>query len=349
LSSSAHQYKGLKKQQPGVKPSYAAIDLGTNNCRMLIAEPTDDGFTVVDGFSQIVRLGEGLGKTGKLQQAAMDRTIKALIICANKIRSRRTTRIQCIATEACRRASNGPEFIEHIKNETGLEFDPITPEEEARLTLGGCAPLLNAVSGKALLFDIGGGSTEIMWIDTFDYKQPEIISILSLPIGVVTLSERHDEDPLPQITYQQIVDRVVRLLGNFCDQHDIKQCIQQHHVQMIGTSGTVTTLGAINLNLPRYNRSRIDGLCMEFPILQSVTDKLRSMTLHERRQMPCIGHDRADLVLMGCAVLEAICKRWPVGLLTAADRGIREGLLNAMIDSDKQTIDQSTLNETSHG
>lgn len=349
MSSSTHHYKGLKKQQPDVKPSYAAIDLGTNNCRMLIAEPTDDGFTVVDGFSQIVRLGEGLGKTGKLQQAAMDRTIKALIICANKIRSRRTMRIQCIATEACRRATNGPEFIDRIKNEIGLEFQPIHPEEEARLTLGGCAPLLNSVSGKALLFDIGGGSTEIMWIDTFDFKPPEIISILSLPIGVVTLSERYDEDPLPHLTYREIVDRVVRLLGDFCDQHGIQQSIQQDHVQMIGTSGTVTTLGAINLNLPRYNRSRIDGLSMEFPTLQNITDKLRSMTLHERRQIPCIGYDRADLVIMGCAVLEAICKRWPVGLLTAADRGIREGLLNAMIDSDKQTTDQSIFNETPHG
>jgi len=325
-------------------PSYAAIDLGTNNCRMLIAEPSANGFTVVDGFSEIVRLGEGLEKTGRLQDAAMDRTIRALIICANKIRSRKTSRVTCIATEACRRASNGEEFIKRIKTEIGLNFVPVSPEEEARLTLGGCAPLLKPVPGKALLFDIGGGSTEIMWINTYRQKHPEIEAVLSLPVGVVTLSERYD-DPLPTTAYQEIISAIDSQLAQFCDRHNIKNSIDNRQVQMIGTSGTVTTLGAINLNLPRYNRSRIDGLALDFSVLQTVSDRLRSMSLDERRQIPCIGRGRADLMLMGCAVLEAICKRWPVGILTAADRGIREGLLNAMIERDRL----SGPIEASHG
>ena len=325
-----------RKQRGLAGPVYGAIDLGTNNCRLLLAEPCEQGFRVIDGFSRIVRLGEGLTKTGNLSEAAMARTLEALKVCAAKAKHLNARKVHCIATEACRRANNGQEFLQMAESQTGLEFEIVTPEIEARLTLSGCAPLLRTGHKKALLFDIGGGSTEIMWVETPRGQPPHAQGILSFPMGVVTLAEDYGHGGITPDIHDRIRREISRHLVPFCDEHAIRDAIGGNEVQMLGTSGTVTTLGAIYLGLERYDRSRVDGLTIPFNNIRAISARLAGMNMESRRRIPCIGADRADLMLMGCAILGTICDRWPVSALRAADRGIREGLLLGMIEEDRK-------------
>lgn len=327
------------------KPCYAAIDLGTNNCRMLVARPDEKansangaaagGLHVIDGFSRIVRLGEGVTASGKLSDEAIQRTVKALKICAGKIRNRGAVETRAIATEACRQAENGDAFLKTVKAETGLIMKTISPVEEAELTLTGCVPLLKTGHPKALMFDIGGGSTELMWVDTVDAdnpsEPPKALDILSLPFGVVGLAEEFGKDALAPETFEVIVERVAKALAPFEDRHQIQGEIEAGNVHMLGTSGTVTTLGAIYLDLPRYDRSRVDGLSIRHESIHAICTNLMGLDYEARHNHPCIGPGRADLMVMGCAIVTAICRRWPATHLTAADRGIREGLLLGMI------------------
>jgi exopolyphosphatase / guanosine-5'-triphosphate,3'-diphosphate pyrophosphatase len=315
---------------------YGAIDLGTNNCRLLLAEPDQQTFRVIDGFSRIVRLGEGLSKTNRLSEAAMERTLRALQICTDKARRLNARRVRCIATEACRRAENGGAFLDRVKNETGLDFEIITPEIEAQLTLTGCAPLFKTGHQKALMFDIGGGSTEIVWVETPRGETPQTRGILSFPMGVVTLAEEYSHRDFDPELYDQVRARVAEQLNPFCREHGIFDAIQGDDVQMLGTSGTVTTLGAIYLGLDRYDRSRVDGLTIPVDNVRAISAKLAGMTMEDRCRIPCVGTGRADLMMMGCAILGAICERWPLKSLRAADRGIREGLLMGLIDEDQK-------------
>jgi exopolyphosphatase/guanosine-5'-triphosphate,3'-diphosphate pyrophosphatase len=316
-------------------PCYAAIDLGTNNCRMLVARPggetNADGFRVIDGYSRIVRLGEGLAASGRLSDEAIERTIKALKVCAGKIRSRGVKETRAIATEACRQAANGDDFLGRVEAETGLTMKIISAVDEAELTVAGCAPLLKTGHPKALIFDIGGGSTELMWIDFPSGGPPKALDILSLPIGVVGLAEEFGKDALAPETFEIIVGRVTRALAPFEDRHRIAAEIEAGGVHMLGTSGTVTTLGAIYLDLPRYDRSRVDGLSIRMESIDAICAKLIGLDYDSRHHHPCIGPGRADLMAMGCAVITAIRRHWPATNLTAADRGIREGLLLEMI------------------
>ena len=314
---------------------YAALDLGTNNCRLLIAEPAGDGFRVVDSFSRIVRLGEGLEANGALSEAACGRAIAALKICAGKVRALGARRLRGVATEACRRADNARDFLRRVAAETGLALEPITAEEEARLTLLGCAPLLDPRHPFALVFDIGGGSTELMWVALSKTSPPRLLGIESLPLGVVTLAETEGGGALGPGEYDALVERIGRRLGPFDAAHGVAGRIAKGEVFVLGTSGTMTTLGGIYLDLPRYDRSRVDGLTMEAARASAIGRRLARMAPAERARHPCIGPERADLVALGCAVLEAICRRWPVKTLRAADRGIREGLLIEMIAADR--------------
>ncbi len=319
----------------GAPPYFAAIDLGTNNCRMLVARPDGDGtpggLRVIDGYSRIVRLGEGLAATGRLSDEAIDRTIKALKVCAGKIRSCGVKETRAIATEACRQAANGDDFLGRVEAETGLIMKIILAVDEAELTISGCAPLLISGHPKALIFDIGGGSTELMWIDNPPDGPPKALDILSLPIGVVGLAEEFGKDALAPETFEIIVGRVTRALAPFEDRHRIAAEIEAGGVHMLGTSRTVTTLGAIYLDLPRYDRSRVDGLSIRMESIDAICAKLIGLDYDSRHHHPCIGPGRADLMAMGCAVITAIRRHWPATNLTAADRGIREGLLLEMI------------------
>ena len=311
-------------------PAFAAVDLGSNNCRLLVARPAQNGFRVIDAFSRIVRLGEGVCTTGRLSNEAMDRTVSALRVCANKMRRRGVAHSRAVATEACRRADNFPDFSERVQLETGLGLELITSEEEARLAVTGCAPLLDSAVGHALMFDIGGGSTELMWVAA-NHGPPRLIDTVSLPFGVVTLAEQHGGDRVPTATYDALVDAVMAAIEAFEARHDIRVKVEASQVQMLGSSGTVTTLAGVFKDLPRYDRSQVDGSFLEFPEIRRVSRALLSMDFASRAAHPCIGRDRADLVVAGCAVLEAICLAWPVGRLRIADRGVREGILLEMM------------------
>lgn len=308
-------------------PVYAAVDLGTNNCRMLIARPEGDGFRVIDSYSRITRLGEGLTATGALSHQAQERTIEALKRCADKMDRRGVTMSRNVATEACRRAVNGPEFVARVQEETGMMLECITADEEARLALAGCASLLTRDFPHALVFDIGGGSTEFLWVKLGDSPFPCVEGFMTLPLGVVTVAEDCGGGDLCNRTYENVVEHVSTLLRPFEELHGVGETIAQGRAQMLGTSGTVTTLGGLHLDLPRYDRSAVDGLIIGFEQIFSLSRDLADMSHRQRVDTPCIGPQRADLVLAGCAILEAICRTWPMGRLTVADRGLREGML----------------------
>ena len=313
----------------GAPARFAAIDLGTNNCRLLIASPRGRGFRVFDAFSRIVRLGEGMTASGALSEAAMARTIEALKICADKIDRRGVTRRRCIATQACRAASNGAEFLERVRGETGLELEIISPAEEARLAVAGCVDLLDRDCDAALVFDIGGGSTEISWMRSTRANGvgAEAAAWTSMPIGVVNLSERFGGRDLSIAAYEEIVAGIRKEIASFGDPAGLKSVFADGGGHFLGTSGTVTSIAGVHLRLPRYRRDAVDGLWLSDVDVREVTERLRAMSNDERADEPCIGIERADLVVCGCAILDALLREWPTGRIRVADRGLREGIL----------------------
>jgi len=319
---------------------FAAVDLGTSNCRLLVAKPTKAGFRVIDAFSRTVRLGEGVESSGALSTDAMDRAVEALKICANKIRRRKVTRIRAIATEACRLADNGPDFIDRVHQETGLRLDIIPTDEEARLAVAGCSTLLDRQTDGALIFDIGGGSTELVWLDLTKVKpKPDartdaeaIVAWTSLPLGVVNLAERYGGGDVAAASYDAMVEEVASHLRRFDGASAMKSVFESDNVHLLGTSGTVTTLAGIYLGLEKYERSKVDGVWIESESVHQISKRLSTMSYDERAAEPCVGHDRADLVVAGCAIFDAIYKLWPCDRLRVADRGLREGMLFALMD-----------------
>jgi len=322
----------------GAPRVFAAIDLGTNNCRLLLARARGDGFAIVDSFSRIVRLGEGLARNGHLLETSIDRTMQALEVCAGKIARWGVVDQRHIATEACRRAANCEDFVARVAARTGLALEIIPPQEEARLALAGCVPLIEPCAPRALLIDIGGGSTEASWIAT-DGERPRLIDFVSLPLGVVSLSEQMANDyvggklSLPR--YETIAAEIGERLAEFDQRHEISAAVARREVQMIGTSGTVTTVAAINLGLRRYNRNLVDGTLITRGAINMVCRSLLAEDLNGLAANGCIGPDRADLVLAGCAILEGVSKRWPVDPIVVADRGLREGVLLDLIRRDR--------------
>jgi len=314
------------RRRQGRQGAYAALDLGTNNCRLLVARPVDGGFRVIDAFSRIVRLGEGLERDGELSGAAMDRTIDALKVCALKMRRRRVVRARNVATEACRRAGNRDLFLDRVRSETGLEIEIISSDEEAKLAVAGCAPLIDREVSHALVFDIGGGSTELMWVRRQD-GAAAVIASASLPFGVINLSEAHGTDIVPRAVYESMIADVEAPLEEFDALHGIRPMIEDGAAQMLGTSGTVTTLAGIHLKLARYDRQAVDGSYLSADAIRVVNNQLLAMDCRARAKEPCVGPARADLVLAGCAILDAILRTWPAPGLVVADRGLREGIL----------------------
>jgi exopolyphosphatase/guanosine-5'-triphosphate,3'-diphosphate pyrophosphatase len=312
---------------------YAALDLGTNNCRLLIACPCGDSFRVVDSFSRIIRLGEGVSATGCISEAAIERAIAALSICRDKIESKKAKRLRLIATEACRAASNAQRFRDRVAEETGIRLEVIDRETEAALAVIGCSPLLDPKGCGAILFDIGGGSTELVRIErdsTEAHAEPRTKAWMSIPLGVVTLAEHFGGRDVTRQIYDQMVEEVARHVAPFAAEHgrDLKD------MHLLGTSGTVTTLAGIHLKLPRYDRRRVDGIWMDDADITATIDRLLGMSYHERAGNNCISVDRADLVLAGCAILDAIRQAFPLPRLRVADRGLREGMLVEMMRED---------------
>jgi exopolyphosphatase/guanosine-5'-triphosphate,3'-diphosphate pyrophosphatase len=317
-------------------PTYAALDLGTNNCRLLVARPAGDGFRVIDAFSRIIRLGQGVTASGRLSEMAIDRALSALAICRNKMRNRGVTRARLIATEACRAAINGDEFLARVAEEIGITLEIIDRETEATLAATGCTPLFDPQADGVVLFDIGGGSSELVRLDRSHAMRrgpplPQIRGWISLQHGVVTLAERHGGLNVTREIYETMVGEVAALIAPFAREHGGEGL---RGVHLLGTSGTVTTIAGVHLNLMRYDRSRVDGCWMNAQEINGVLEKLLSMTYEERVASPCIGAERADLVLAGCAILEAIRRAFPCPRLRIADRGLREGMLVQMMRED---------------
>ncbi len=327
--------------------AYAALDLGTNNCRLLIADRAGEGFRVLDSYSRIVRLGEGLAGSGELSSASMSRAIEALKICKSKIDRYHKCQVRCIATQACRIATNGQEFVQEVKRATGLKLETISPKEEAKLALLGSLDLVDDSKDFTLVVDIGGGSTELSWVDakaanrrgvSGSAARPPILGWASFPVGVVTLSETFPErasgnDPF---WYDKLVSYVVDMLRENDAATRFGPLFEAGRGQLLGTSGTVTSLAAVHLGLSKYTRAAVDGVWVSQEGMDAARDKLRYATPEKRGMEPCIGPDRAELVLAGCAILDAVWQVWPSERLRAADRGLREGVLLSLIHSPKK-------------
>ena len=327
--------------RPAHSEAYAALDLGTNNCRLLIARPSGPDFTVIDAFSRVVKLGEGLATSGRLSDAAMDRTLAALTICADKLQRRNVRLARSVATEACRRAENGYDFIERVRRETGIALDIISAEEEARLAVLGCHILLEAGEGPAMIFDIGGGSTELVLIEAVGtgpkHRIPRIFDWHSVPWGVVSLTDTVGRDETCSESRAARYVRMRQLVSESFAPFARRVAADSRHpdIRLLGTSGTVTTLASLHLELPHYDRKAVDGLIVPSAAMRDISMRLSVMSPEERSSLPCIGHDRADLVVAGCAILETILDLWPAQRLGVADRGIREGILRSLMAAER--------------
>jgi len=312
--------------------AYAALDLGTNNCRLLVGAPAGDGFRVLESFSRIVRLGEGLEGCGELSAPAMERTLDALRGCAARLERRPVRALRAIATEACRRAANGPAFLRRVRDEVGLDISIISSREEVELALDSCAPLLRDAGRRAILFDIGGGSTELAWIRLDPGgARPQLIGYVSLPLGVVTLVERYGDRGLDPAVFEAMVEDATARLRNFETIHRIGAEIRQGGVGLLGTSGTVTTLAGIALDLPRYSRPMVDGVVLSAEAARAALARLRAYGREGLAAHPCVGPERAEFVMPGCAIFAAIHRLWPAPTVMVADRGLREGMLLRMM------------------
>jgi exopolyphosphatase/guanosine-5'-triphosphate,3'-diphosphate pyrophosphatase len=342
---------------------YGAIDLGTNNCRMLLARRIQSGFQVVDAYSRIVRLGEGLTVTGKLSDSAMERAIEALGVCASRLQKRGVTHMRAVATEACRAASNGGQFLERAREATGLDIELISAEEEARLAVQGSLDLLDESMDAALVVDIGGGSTELCWVDLAEWRErggyksggrPPLRGWSSMPLGVVTLSERFPEpegDAQRAEWYAQMKAHAAASLRAPRGARRMRQIFQDRRAHIVGTSGTVTSVAGVHLNLDRYVRDKVDGAWMSAEEARLACGRLAARDRAGRAQEGSIGHDRAGLVLAGCAIYEAVLDAWPVNRIRVGDRGLREGMLLNLMRPKRRRGKRGgtrTLKEASH-
>jgi exopolyphosphatase / guanosine-5'-triphosphate,3'-diphosphate pyrophosphatase len=321
---------------------YAALDLGTNNCRLLVATPRGRGFRIVDSYSRIVRLGEGLAQSGRLGEPAMSRAVAALGVCADKIRRRGALHVRAVATQACRTAANGAEFLAEVEAKTGLRLSVISPAEEASLSVAGCLNLLDHTAEAALILDVGGGSTELSWLDLRGGPEPPadrprawrppVVAWLSAPVGVVTLAERFPADVDADLAgYRAMVEAFKSEIAGFRGAETLRPVFEAGRAHLVGTSGAITSLAGLHLRLPKYDRNKVDGLWLGRCDCQAVAARLAALTVAERAAEPCIGPDRADLVLAGAAILEAVQELWPCERVRVADRGLREGLLLSLM------------------
>lgn len=336
MSKDGRAQPSRSDRRPGPRsraPLFAALDLGTNNCRLLMAAPDGaGGLRVVDGFSRIVRLGEGLAHTGRLSEGAMARAYQALAACAERIEARAPVAVGCVATQACRAASNGEVFLNRVRKDLGLDFQIISAEEEAKLSVLGCASLLETDAEHAMIVDIGGGSTEVSWVSPQAVLKGKleapILSWGTSPMGVVTLAEEEPEpDTDQQAWYDALVERLAEAVLKIGDVQHLRQAFAEGRGHIIGTSGTVTSLAGVYLDLPRYSRQRVDGMWFDVADCRATIAKLLAQTRDERAANPCIGKDRADLVVIGGAILDAVLRVWPATRIRVADRGLREGVL----------------------
>lgn len=326
-------------------PTYAALDLGTNNCRLLVARASGQSFKVIDSYSRAVRLGNGLTATGRLSDESMQAAVDALKVCAKKMKARRVKRWRCVATEACRKAENGQEFLDRVKSEAGINLEIISARVEARLAVMGCLNLIDTTKDVALVIDIGGGSTELSWVDVRRLRDPNgntrvhrppISAWASMPIGVATLSERVPETE-DRATWYEAMKQVVRdeIVKAGCETR-FTNSFKEGKGHLIGTSGTITSLAGIHLKLPYYQRDKVDGLWLRSSDAVRVARDMASKSPAERAKEPCIGEDRSTLLVAGCAITDVLCEMWPSKMVRVADRGLREGMLMGLMQQSQK-------------
>ncbi|GHB03216.1 exopolyphosphatase [Algimonas arctica] len=319
--------------------TFAALDLGTNNCRLLIARETSDGFRIVDSYSKVVRLGYNLAHTGALDEASMDAAVEALKVCARKMKAKHVKRWRCVATEACRRASNGDFFLDRVKKETGISLEVISPRVESRLAVMGCVKLVDPTKDVALVIDIGGGSTELSWVDVRKLRdggshrlhRPPISAWCSLPLGVVTLSDKVPEHADREAWYADMKETIRQAIREQGADTRFVRAFEEGRGHLIGTSGTITSLAGIHLKLPYYQRNKVDGLWLRSHDAVTVARDMASRSPEDRAKEPCIGEDRARMLVAGCAIIDVVCEMWPSKMIRVADRGLREGMLIGLI------------------
>jgi exopolyphosphatase/guanosine-5'-triphosphate,3'-diphosphate pyrophosphatase len=327
-----HPYRRRhRRAESRAGPVLGAIDVGTHACRLLIAVPHPEGIMprVIDSYSASVRLGEGLERAGVITDAALDRTVEALRICSDRLKRSGATHVKAIATEACRRANNADRLLARAQTEAGIRLEIVTPEEEARLAAEGCLPLIGAGFEGALIFDIGGGSTELILVSATNGGHA-ITAWTSVPVGVVSLAERHGAHDLPAASFDAMRESIRELFARrFASLGNGAFDPERHH--LLGTSGTLTTLAGVKLGLPRYNRSRIDGQWLSRDEVLAIVRRISTSDFDARAAIPCVGTDRADLIMPGCAILSEIMSHFPAPHLRVADRGLREGLLIGLL------------------
>ncbi|WP_017930490.1 Ppx/GppA phosphatase family protein [Robiginitomaculum antarcticum] len=347
--STPRRWAGQRKPRnspSGYASTFGALDLGTNNCRLLIAKQTGETYRIIDSFSRVVRLGAGLSSSGKLSEKSMDAAVGAIEICASKMKAKNVARWRCIATQACRQARNGDEFLARVKSETGITLELISPRVEARLAVMGCLTLIDKTKDVAMVFDIGGGSSELSWVDirriragegTDRVHRPPISAWASLPAGVVTLSEAipGDNETPEGLTarYEAMKAHVRGLIAKAGCENRFTNTFAEGRGHLIGTSGTITSLAGIHLDLPYYQRDKVDGLWMDGSDVTALSRKMAAMTVNQRADIPCIGYDRASLLIAGCAIMDVLLEMWPAQRVRVADRGLREGMLMGLIAS----------------
>ncbi len=353
----------VKKGSDNRKKLYAALDLGTNSCRMLIARPTGSRFEIVDAFSKSIRLGLDLERTGQLSQAGITRALQALHVCAKKLKKFDVKNSRLVATEACRRSKNGKNFLTKVKKETGLNLELIKPEEEARLAVISCAPLFDPKFSHVLIVDIGGGSTELVWMDLSEVSEEnriaemlklkinvrnrnksqfekndknyvKIVDWISVPLGVATLLERFSDVDDDSARFALMSCDFEQKIENFLPYLNYNGIDLKKELQIIGTSGTVTTLGAVHLGLRRYDRLKVDGLNLTSTDIDNVIKKFLMLGPEGRRKEPGIGRDRADLIMSGSAIMQTLLRIWPARSMKVADHGLREGILYSLMTAD---------------
>ncbi len=330
MDKPAKKHRRRRQTGRGNLPVLAALDLGTNNCRLLIASPGREGnIRIVDSFSRIVRLGEGVAHAGVLSDAAIERTVAALKVCAAHLERHGVRHIRAVATEACRQAANAHVLVERAAAEAGITLTVISAGEEARLAALGCAPLIGEGYDGALVFDIGGGSTEVIWL-RLENGRPLIVRFASVPLGVMSLAEGAmgaAEKPGYAVMRADMVARFAAVRREM----DGAGAFDLARYHLLGTSGTVTTLAGVALKLPRYVRARVDGSWHDSAAILQVVRDLVGLDRKGRAAQGCIGTERADLIVPGCAIFSAIHETWPCSRLRVADRGLREGILRELM------------------
>ena len=368
-----HKSEFKNGEERSKKSLYAALDLGTNSCRMLIARPTGPRFEIVDAFSKSVRLGLDLERTGELSQAGITRALQALHVCSKKLKRFNVRRSRLVATEACRRSKNGKKFLDKVKRDTGLALELIKPEEEARLAVISCAPLLDPKISQVLIVDIGGGSTELVWIDLSDVpkelritamldlklglptkgeltsfakkpKKVRIVDWISVPLGVATLLQRYSDVEDDSARFALMSCDFEQKIENFLPYFSEDLMNKEEDLQIIGTSGTVTTLGAVHLGLRRYDRLKVDGLNLGAADIDAVIKKFLDLGPEGRKREPGIGRDRAELIMSGSAIMQTLLRIWPTTSMRVADRGLREGILYSLMSADSHFNEPNVKN-----